>query len=118
MEFNCEKLQVYQLSRKLIIASYKTIEKLPAKESLGLVSQMRRSVISVCLNIAEGSAKVSKKDFANFIIISIGSLIELDSLLKIAIDLGFLMQNDYDNLDPLIKELYFKLIALHKSLKK
>jgi four helix bundle protein len=75
-------------------------------------------VVSICLNIAEGSAKISKKDFANFIRISIGSLVELDTSLKISIDLKYISKNEYDKIEPMIKELYFKLIALHKNLKK
>jgi four helix bundle protein len=118
MKFNCENLQVYQLSRKLIKELYEITNKFPSSEKFGLISQINRCVISICLNIAEGSAKTSKKDFANFIRISIGSLVELDTSLKISIDLGFISIKDYENLDPLIKELYFKLIALHKSLKK
>ncbi len=118
MRFNCENLQVYQISRNLIKEIYKITKKFPVLERFGLVSQINRCVISICLNIAEGSAKISKKDFANFIRISIGSLIELDTSLKISIDLGYISTSEYNKLEPLIKELYFKLIALHKNLKK
>jgi len=117
MKFNCENLDVYNLSRKLIVRVYKVTNEFPSSEKFGLTSQIHRSVISVCLNIAEGSAKGSKKDFAHFIKIALGSLIEMDISLKIAIDLNFAKQNDYDDLDGLIKDLYFKLIGLHKSLR-
>lgn len=117
MKFNCENLEVYQLSRKLIINIYDLTKNFPSSELFGLTSQTKRSAISISLNIAEVSAKLSKKDFANFIRISIGSLIELDTSLKISIDLKFINNKNYNDLNPLIKELYFKLIALHKSLK-
>lgn len=116
MKFNCENLDVYKISRELIVCAYKITEKFPAAEKFGLISQIRRSVISISLNIAEGSGKSSKKDFANFIRISIGSLIETDTSLKIAIDLKFINLSDYDKVDKLIEKLYFKLIGLHKIL--
>jgi len=49
--------------------------------------------------------------------ISVGSLVEVDCALKIAIDLNFVRNNLYENLEPTIKELYFKLIGLSKYLK-
>ena len=57
--------------------------------------QIKRSTISISLNIAEGIGKSSPKDFANFIRIAIGSLIETDASLKIAVDLNFITQTDY-----------------------
>lgn len=116
MKFNCENLEVYIISRKLIIDIYKITEKFPTTEKFGLTSQTKRSVVSICLNISEGSGKASKKDFANFIRMSIGSLIETDTSLKIAIDLGFINLSDYKKVDEFIEKLYFKLIGLHKSL--
>lgn len=118
MKFNCENLEVYQISRLLIIEIYKLTKQFPTDERFGLISQLRRSVISISLNIAEGSGKFSKKDFANFIRIAIGSLIETDTALKISLDLQYISIIDYNKLDLKIKELYFKLIALDKSLRK
>lgn len=118
MKFNCENLEVYRISRLLIIEIYKLTKQFPADERFGLISQLRRSIISISLNIAEGSGKFSKKDFANFIRIAIGSLIETDTALKISLDLQYISIIDYNKLDLQIKELYFKLIALDKSLRK
>jgi four helix bundle protein len=58
----------------------------------GLTSQMRRSAISVPTNIAEGSARRSAREFRNFLMISRGSLVELDTLLKLACDLELVKQ--------------------------
>ncbi|MFZ2154380.1 MAG: four helix bundle protein [Candidatus Moraniibacteriota bacterium] len=118
MKFNCENLEVYKISRLLIIEIYKLTKIFPPDERFGLTSQLRRAVISTSLNIAEGSGKISKKDFANFIRIAIGSLIETDTALKISIDLNYIKIEEYNKLDNQIKELYFKLIALDKSLRK
>jgi len=118
MKFNCENLEVYKISRLLILDVYNLTNKFPSEEKFGLISQLRRAAISISLNIAEGSGKISKKDFANFIRIAIGSLIETDTALKISIDLTYINSNEYEKIDSKIKELYFKLIALDKSLRR
>lgn len=118
MKFNCENLEVYKISRLLIIEVYRLTKNFPADEKFGLVSQLRRAVISISLNIAEGSGKITKKDFANFIRIAIGSLIETDTALKISLDLNYIKVEEYNELDNKTKELYFKLIGLDKSLRK
>lgn len=116
MEFSYEKLEVAKLAKRLITEVYVLTEKFPAKEIYGLVNQIRRAIVSVLLNIAEGSNKESKKDFNKFVRISIGSLVEVDCGLKIAIDLDYIVAVDYNKLEPTIKELYFKLIGLSKYL--
>ena len=117
MKFKHEDLKVFQLAMNLVTGVYELADKFPAKENFGLKSQLTRAVVSIPLNIAEGSGKFSKPDFARFIRNAIGSLLEVDTNLKIAIHLNYLSDGDYGEIDPLIKELYFKLIALHKSLK-
>ncbi len=117
MKFKCEDLEVYNLSRKLVVKIYQITDKFPQSEKYGLRLQIRRSVTSISLNIAEGSGKSTNKDFANFIRIAIGSLIETDTSLKIAIDLKFITKNDYTKIDKLLEKTYFKLIGLHKYLK-
>jgi four helix bundle protein len=117
MKFKCEDLEVYNLSRELIVSIYKLTKKFPSSEKYGLSSQVQRSATSIALNIAEGSGKETNKDFANFIRIAIGSLIETDTSLKIAVDLKFISTDDYTKVDKSIEKIYFKLIGLHKYLK-
>jgi four helix bundle protein len=117
MKFKCENLEVYDLSRELIVKIYTITKKFPQSEKYGLRSQVRRSVTSISLNIAEGSGKSTNKNFANFIRIAIGSLIETDTSLKIAMDLNFITSKDYEKIDKLTEKTYFKLIGLHKYLK-
>ena len=116
MEFNYEKLEVAKLAKSLINDIYKLTESFPSKEIYGLVNQIRRAVVSILLNLAEGSNKESKKDFNRFVRISVGSLVEVDCALKISIDLVYITNVDYNKLEPKIKELYFKLIGLSKYL--
>jgi four helix bundle protein len=117
MRFKHEDLEVFQQAMKLVVEVYKLVNKLPVKERYSLGLQLRRAVISIPLNIAEGSGKYSKRDFACFVRNSIGSLLEVDTCLKIGINLKYFTIKDYGRIEPLMKELYFKLIALHKSLK-
>ena len=116
MEFGYEKLDVAKLAKRLITDIYKLTEDFPDKEKFGLTNQVRRAIVSVLLNIAEGSTRSSNKEFNQFIRISLGSLVEVDCGLKIGIDLYYLNEEDYQKLEPIIKELYFKLIGLTKYL--
>ncbi len=118
MKFKHEDLEVFNLGMSLVEKVYKLADKLPSKEIYGLRSQLTRSVTSIPLNIAEGSGKHSNDDFARFIRNAIGSLLETDTNLKISVNLKYLDNNDYSGVDKIIEKLYFKLIALHKSLKK
>lgn len=116
MEFGYEKLDVSKLARQLVKKIYQLTESFPKREAYGLSDQLRRAVVSIVLNIAEGSAKESKKEFNRFVRLSIGSLVEVDTALKIAIDLLYITQEQYNECEPIVKELYFKLIGLSKYL--
>jgi four helix bundle protein len=87
-----EQLVVWQVSRSLVKDVYSLTSSFPKSEMYGLTSQMRRSAISVPTNIAEGSARRSAREFRNFLMISRGSLVELDTLLKLACDLELVKQ--------------------------
>jgi four helix bundle protein len=118
MKFKHENLEVFQLAMSFVKDIYDLADKFPKKEAYGLRSQITRSVNSIPLNIAEGSGKYSNDDFARFVRNAIGSLLETDTNLKIAINLKYLNTKDYYKVDKTIEKLYFKLIGLHKSLKK
>lgn len=118
MQYKYEKLEVWQLSKGLIGEVYALTSKFPQSENYCLTSQTRRAVTSVSLNIAEGDTRASRKEFAQFIRISLGSLIEVDTCLKIAIELKYINQKEYDEkVSGLIEKIYFKLIALERSIK-
>lgn len=118
MKFRYEDLDVAKLAKKLIKEVYVITKDFPAYERYGLASQLRRAVISILLNIAEGNSRASNKDHCNFIVTSASSLVEVDCALKIAIELNFIEKKKYDLVEPVIKELYFKLIGLIKYLRK
>ena len=115
--YSFEKLEVWQLSRKLVGIIYKITDKFPADEKFGLINQLRRATVSIASNIAEGSSRNSLKDQIRFIEIAYGSLMEVYTQLCIAVDLSYSSKEDIQEVNLLIKELSNKLNALSKSFK-
>ena len=82
-------LDVWKKSIKLAKDVYKLIEILPKEERYGLSEQMKRAVISIPSNIAEGAARESEKEFVRFLYIALGSANELDTQIEICKELNF-----------------------------
>lgn len=87
---NFSDLFAWQESHKLALVVYDSTKLFPNDEKFGLVSQMRRCAVSIPSNIAEGFGRNTAKDKAQFFTISRGSLLELQSQILIAKDLGYL----------------------------
>ena len=83
-------LEVWKKAIQLAKVIYKITEKFPARELYGMSSQIRRSVVSIAANIAEGQARNSKKEFIYFLGISLGSAAELETLLTIAREVNYI----------------------------
>jgi four helix bundle protein len=115
MRFKYEDLEIWQIALELINAVYKLLKKFPEDEKYDLVSQGKRAVVSIALNIAEGSGRKTNKDFSSFINRAISSLQEVDAVFKIGINLGYSISNDYGSVAILLGKEYFKLIAFDKS---
>lgn len=105
-------MEVWKESIELPIDIYTLTDNFPSDEKYSIVSQMRRSAVSVSSNIAEGCTRKSKKETIRFIDISIGSLAELDTQLIIAERLN------YTNEDSNIKTRISKIFALLRGLRK
>lgn len=88
------ELKAWQESRKLASLVYRVTEGFPKTEVFGLTNQMRRAVISVSSNIAEGFGRSSLKERIQFYLIARGSVLELQSQLFIASDLKFLSKEN------------------------
>jgi len=86
--FNYEKLDVWKKAKELTKKVYKLTKQFPEDEKFGITSQLRRSVISVCSNIAEGSSRLSKKDQKHFYNLAYSSLMENINQFLISEDLG------------------------------
>lgn len=115
MEYSFEKLDVWKKGIEVVKIIYGITADFPDQEKYGLSSQMKRSIISVTSNIAEGSCRVSSKDQAHFYQIAYGSLIELLSQLIISKELGFIDQGTYNNTRTKIEEVSNLLNSLRKS---
>ena len=113
--YSFEKLTVWQKSRLLVSEIYKITEKFPKDEKYSLTDQIRRSAISVPANLAEGSARTSKKDKAHFTQISYSSLMELLNHLYIAYDLSLITEDILNALKEKISEISNLLNSLRKQ---
>ena len=91
---NFEKLDVWHISRELVVKTYQLLKAFPVEERFALCDQIRRAVISVPSNIAEGGSRVSPKEQTHFIEIAYGSLMEVYCQLTIAVDLGYLQHDN------------------------
>lgn len=83
-------LIAWQEAIKLVEAVYRDTETFPRKETFGLTAQIRRAAISIPSNLAEGAARNSRKEFAQYVGISCGSMAELETQLLLAVRLGYL----------------------------
>ncbi len=113
---NYRELIVWQDGIKLAKAAYKLTEKFPKHEVYALADQIRRAVVSVPSNIAEGQARKAPGDFRRFLHIALGSLAEVDTQLVLAQEFNYLSKEDVDNIDGQIQDLRKKLYALINSL--
>lgn len=100
-----KNLVVWQKSMDLVVAIYELTENFPKSEIYGLTSQMRRCVVSIPSNIAEGSKRRTQKDFRQFLIISYSSGSELETQIEIVKRLPFSKDLNFQKIDNLLNEI-------------
>ncbi len=110
------KFTVTRLSRQLTVAIYNLLPQFPADERYALCQQLRRASVSVGANIAEGAGRRTNRDFAHFLTQAIGSLSEVEYLLLLAVDLGFIEETQAREMDLLQQSLKRKLFRFYESL--
>jgi four helix bundle protein len=106
------ELLVWQKSIALVTKVYKSTSLFPKEELYGLTSQIRRSSISVPSNIAEGYGRKTNKEFIRFLRISMGSLFEIQTQLKIAKNINFINKEVYLDLYEDSREIERMLSSL------
>ena len=112
---NHKDLDVWKKSIKLVKKIYKITRSFPKDENFALVSQIKKSAISIPSNIAEGCARKSDKELIQFLYIALGSIAELETQLIISKELGFIVNDDVlDNLNEIRKQV-FGLIKFLRS---
>jgi four helix bundle protein len=93
-----QDLIAWQKAKVLATEIYRATENFPKSEMYGLTSQLRRAAVSVPSNIAEGQGRLTKGEFCHFLGQARGSLLELETQLAISVDLSFLQQTEFKQL--------------------
>jgi four helix bundle protein len=106
------KLKVWQRSHALAVEIYRSSTGFPSEERFGLTLQLRRAAISVPTNIAEGSKRLRRQDYARFLNIAEGSIAETEYLLMLSAELGFLPNEISESLGEKAAEVARMLNAL------
>jgi four helix bundle protein len=113
---NFRELTVWEKTHELVLEVYRVSKVFPSDERYGLTVQLRRAVVSVASNIAEGCGRGSDKDFSRFLGIAAGSASEAEYQLLLARDLGYLLDDDYRHLNSKINEVKRILNSFIQSL--
>lgn len=109
-------LKVWQKSVELATNVYVSTKNFPSEEKFGITSQIRRSVVSISSNIAEGAGRNSNKEFKQFLSYAYGSCSELETQLIISKNLGFLNPDSLSTLSDSINEIQKMIYSLSSSL--
>lgn len=115
MTFSFENLEAYKKAQMLVGSVYDLTRKFPQFEMYALASQLRRAIVSVPSNLAEGSGRCSTKEKVHFIEIAFGSLMESYCQLSLAQDLGYITEEDVMAVKPDFFEVSRLLSGLKNS---
>ncbi len=117
---NYRNIKAWQRADQLAVLVYKETKTFPREELYGITSQLRRAVVSVPTNIAEGANRDHKKEYRQFLYIAKGSLAETGYLLHLSYELGFLTESRYKSLEAVQSEaasiLYGLITAIDEDM--
>ena len=116
VRFRFEKLEVWQEARSVNRIIYTLARRFPRHETFAMASQVRRAAVSIAANIAEGSGRNSDKDFAHFLEQAYASLMEVASVLYLALDEAYVSENDINPLFDQLARLAKRIASLNRSL--
>lgn len=111
-----KRLKAWSESIVLVKQVYGITKSFPKEELLGITFQLRRATLSIPLNIAEGAARSTKKEFVRFLDIAIASLSEVDTIFIIAFELNYLNECDFESLTNQLDQIGKLMYGLKKSL--
>ena len=115
MDQNFRSLRAYQESKDLVKQVYELLKKFPKEEQYALCDQLRRSVISVPSNIAEGMGRYSTKEQVHFLEIAFGSLMEVSAQMDVACDLAYVTNEDLKSIDARVEAVAALLSGLRNK---
>lgn len=110
-----EKLHAWRECHELALAVYRATKRFPNDERSGLTSQTRRAAFSAAVNIVEGSARRSSREFRRFLDISLSSLSEVGYALRFAHETGILGDEDWKTLSDLQSRARFLTWQLYRA---
>jgi four helix bundle protein len=113
-----ERFLAWQRVHQLTLAVYEATRTWPPAERYGLTGQARRAASSAGANIAEGAARLGPREFKRYLDIAIGSLGELDNHLRLALDLGLLSREKWQELTDLQSNAMGLVVLLARSMRK
>jgi len=111
-------LNVWQKAVELAEETYRIAKKLPKAEEHGMASQLRRAAVSIPANIAEGQGRRGSREFARYLTIAHGSLVELETLLALGHRIGYFSAADAEKAEQMASHVGGMMGALMKSLTK
>jgi four helix bundle protein len=117
LKLSHKNLDIWKFSLDLLLNIYKLTKRFSKEETFGLTSQMRRASVSVTSNIAEGLSRTSSLEKIRFLEISRSSLVEIDTQLEIAIQLGYCKESELKEIDKLLNSLFAMISSLIKKIK-
>jgi four helix bundle protein len=115
---NFKNIKAWQYADDLAVLVYSKTKSFPREELYGITSQLRRALVSVPTNIAEGASREHKKEYLNFLYIARGSMAETEYLLHLSRRLGYLQDDEYKKLEDRRKEAAKTLHGLITAVKK
>ena len=116
--FSFENLEAYKVAKDLVVEIYKLQKTFPREELFALGDQIRRSASSITSNIAEGSGRNSYKEKIHYLEIAFGSMTESFSQLQIAVELGYISDDDIESIRPQFNRVAALLSLLKRSYEK
>jgi len=117
VSYRYQDLMVWQKAKAFASEIYRATEPFPKTEIHGLTSQLRRAAVSVASNIAEGQGRLTKREFCHFFGQARGSLLELEAQLSISLDLHFLEEDKFHDLQQRSFEVRRLLNGLIESMR-
>lgn len=109
------QLNAWKSGHKLVLAIYGLSKKLPKEEQFALSDQIRRAVVSITCNIAEGFGRYSYKDKQHYYVMALGSITEVQNLLLIVRDIGYLKDDEFNEIAKLAVEVHKLISGLVKA---
>ena len=114
-KYNYKDLDLYKAAKDLVLSVYALLRKFPKEEQYALSDQLRRAVISIPSNIAEGLGRVSTKEQIHFLEIAYGSLREVDCQLDIAKDLANISDDELSDVEKQIEKVAALIAGMRKQ---